>query len=231
MNSSVQSIQSTAAGLLRILVADDHDLVRQGLRFVLGEQPGWIVCGEAATGLDAVRSAQELRPDVVVIDIHMPGMDGLQAAREIRTANPQTEVLILTIDEGQEVLRAATEAGARGIVMKSDAARHLVAAVDSLARHEVFYTPQASQKIAPELADPPGGSRPGLVASAGTLTNREREVVALVAEGHSNKQVAVALGICAKTVETHRANVMHKLGLKHTAELVRYAMRDGLIEP
>lgn len=229
MNGSVESIQSTAVRLLRILVADDHDLVRQGLRFVLGEQPGWIVCGEAATGLDAVRSAQELHPDVVVIDIHMPGMDGLQAAREILTVNPQTEVLILTIDEGKEVLRAATEAGARGFVMKSDAARHLVAAVDSLARHEVFYTPQASQMIAQELVDPTGGSRPGLDASS-SLTNREREVVALVAEGHSNKQVAVALGICAKTVETHRANVMHKLGLKHTAELVRYAMRDGLIQ-
>jgi DNA-binding NarL/FixJ family response regulator len=211
------------------MVVDDHDIVRQGLRFVLGEQPGWVVCGEAATGLDAVRSAQELSPDVAVIDIHMPGMDGLQAAREILAVSPKTEILILTFDEDTVIVQAATEAGARGIVTKSDTTRNLVAAVDSLARHNPFYSRRASQMIAQELVDPLGGSRPGPEAG-NNLTNREREVVVLVAEGHSNKQVAVTLGISPKTVETHRSNVMHKLGLKRTAELVRYAMRDGLIQ-
>lgn len=229
MNTFIESIQSTAARSVRIMVVDDHDILRQGLRFVLEEQPGWIVCGEAATGLDAIRAAQELRPDVAVIDIHMPGMGGLQAAREILAVSPETEILILTVDEDRVVVQAATEAGARGIVTKSDTARSLVAAVDSLARHNPFYSPRASQMIVHELGDPLSGLRPGPEAGS-SLTDREREVVVLVAEGHSNKQVAVTLGITPKTVETHRSNIMRKLGLKRTAELVRYAMRDGLIQ-
>jgi DNA-binding NarL/FixJ family response regulator len=230
MNTTAESMPSISTSASRILIADDHELVRQGLRSMLETQPGWMICGEATTAHEAIDLARHLHPDIVVMDIHMPGMDGLQAIREILTFNPKTEVLILTIDEGIEVMRAAAEAGAGGIVMKSDAARSLLAAVAALARHEPFYTPKASQMIVQGLTHPLGGSQPDPVASEGRLTNREREVVVLVAEGHSNKQTAVTLGIKVKTVESHRANIMHKLGLKHTTDLVRYAMRGGLIE-
>jgi two-component system, NarL family, response regulator NreC len=225
-SAPVESTESMATRGLRILVVDDHDLMRQGLRFVLGAQSGWVVCGEAATGRDAVRSAQELNPDVVVIDVHMPDMDGLQAAQEIRAFNPQIEVLILTIDETWELVRAATEVGASGVVMKSDAARDLVTAVAALARHEVFFTAKASQIIVQGVAQRPLGTVPVVPAS---LTRREHEVVVMVAQGHSTKQVAAALNISAKTVESHRHNIMHKLGLKSVAELVRYAVRCGLV--
>jgi len=227
MNVSAENTQSTSTQLLRILLVDDHDLVRQGLRSMLDTQPGWAVCGEAGTGHEGVTLAQQLRPDIVVMDIHMPGMDGLQATREILAINPQIEVLILTLDETEEILRAATAAGARGIVMKSDAAHELVTAIAALARHEPFYATKASKIIVQSMAQPSGAlpvNHPG-------PTKREREVVVLVAQGHSNKDIAAALNISAKTVESHRRNVMHKLGLKSTAELVRYAVRDGLIQP
>jgi DNA-binding NarL/FixJ family response regulator len=237
MNVTTEGVQSIGTNALRILVADDHEVVRHGLRSMLEAQPGWTICGEATTCRDAIDLARELQPHVVILDIHMsgadgaPGMDGLQATREILTVSPRTEVLIFTIDEGLTVVQAATEAGARGLVVKSEAARHLVAAVAALARHEPFYGLKALQPIGRGLTHPPDRSQPDLVAGEGALTKREREVVVLVAEGHSNKQIAATLGISGKTVESHRANVMRKLGLKHTAELVRYAMRDGLIQP
>ncbi|HXI82640.1 MAG TPA: response regulator transcription factor [Verrucomicrobiae bacterium] len=226
MKVSAENTQEVSAQLLRILLVDDHDLVRQGLRSMLDTQPGWTICGEAATGLEAIELSQQLRPDVAVVDIHMPGMDGLQATREILAINPQIEVLILTLDETEEIVRGATAAGARGIVMKSDAAHELVTAVATLARHEPFYATKASKIIVQSMAHPLGAS----VDRAG-LSKRERDVVILVAEGHSNKEIGAALSISAKTVESHRRNVMHKLGLKSTAELVRYAVRDGLIQP
>ena len=227
MNICAENVPLTDTRLLRILLVDDHDLVRQGLRSILDTRPGWAVCGEGTTGNEAVALAQQLRPNVVVMDIHMPGMDGLQATQEILAINPQTEILILTLDETEEVVRAATAAGARGIVMKSDAARELIAAVAALARHEPFYATKASHIMVQSMAHPSGASP---VDHAGP-TKRERDVVILVAEGRSNKEIGAALSISAKTVETHRRNVMHKLGLKSTAELVRYAVRDGLIQP
>jgi DNA-binding NarL/FixJ family response regulator len=226
MHTSAEETRFVRTHLLRILVADDHDLVRQGLRSLLTEQPRWTVCGEATNGHEAVALARQLRPDVAVVDIHMPGMDGLQATREILAVSFHTEILILTLDESGEVVRAATEAGARGIVMKSDAARDLVAAVAALARHEPFYTPKASQIIVRTLAQPLGASSVDPV----TLTGRERDVAILVAEGLGNKQIGITLGISAKTVESHRHNIMRKLGLKSSADLVRYAVRDGLVQ-
>jgi len=227
MSISAEHTQSISTELLRILLVDDHDLVRQGLRSMLDSHPGWAICGEGATGRQAIELAQQLRPDVVVMDIHMPDMDGLRATQEILAFNPQTEILILTLDETEAVMRAATAAGARGVVMKSDAAHELVSAVAALARHEPFYATKASHIMVQSLAHPLGAApiehtRP---------TKRERDVVILVAEGRSNKEIGAALNISAKTVETHRRNVMHKLGLKSTAELVRYAVRDGLIQP
>jgi len=227
MYSSAEETQSVSTHLLRILVADDHDLVRQGLRSLLGDQPGWMVCGEATNGEEAVALSKQLRPDIAVVDIHMPGMDGVQATREILAVSLHTEILILTLDESREVVQAVTEAGARGIVMKSDAARDLVAAVAALARHEPFYTSKASQIIVQNLARPLGVSS----LNPAVLTKRECDVVILVAEGRSNKEIATALSISTKTVESHRRNVMHKLGLKSAAELVRYAVRNCLVPP
>jgi DNA-binding NarL/FixJ family response regulator len=193
---------------------------------MLEAQPGWTVCGEATTGHEAVDLAQQLRPDVVVIDVHMPNVYSLQATREILAANPQTEVLILTVDETKEIVQAAREAGARGIVMKSDAALDLVSAVAALAQHESFYTPRASQILLQNHVHPFGVS----TAATVRLSERERDVVVLVAEGFGNKQVGTTLGIGVKTVESHRHNIMRKLGLQSSADLVRYAVRDGLVQ-
>jgi len=226
MHTSAEEIHAVTAHSVRILLADDHDLVRQGLRSMLEAQPGWMVCGEATTGREAVDLAQQLQPDVVIIDVHMPNMDGLQATRDILAANPQTEVLILTLDETREIVQAAREAGARGIVMKSDAALDLVAAVAALAQHESFYTPKASQILLQNHVHPLGVSTTAPVK----LSERERDVVVLVAEGLGNKQVGATLGISVKTVESHRRNIMNKLGLKSSADLVRYAVRDGLVQ-
>jgi DNA-binding NarL/FixJ family response regulator len=227
MSISAEQTQSVGADLLRILLIDDHDLVRQGLRTLLDARSGWVVCGEGTTGRQAVELARQLQPDVIVMDIHMPDMDGLAASREILAVNPQIEILILTLDETETVMRAATAAGARGVVMKSDAAHELVTAVAALARHEPFYATKASHIMVQSMAHPLGAP----ASEHAGPTKRERDVVILVAEGHSNKEIGTALNISAKTVETHRRNVMHKLGLKSTAELVRYAVRDGLIQP
>ena len=226
MNTSTEVAQSVSAQVLRIMVADDHDLVRQGLRSMLEAQPGWTVCGEATTGREAVDMAKQLRPEIVVIDIHMPEIDGLKATREILAANPRTEVLILTVDETREIVQAAKEVGAHGIVMKSDAALDLVAAVAALGQHESFFTPKASQILLQSRTHPLGASS----AAAVRLSERERDVVVLVAEGLGNKQVGTTLGISVKTVESHRRNIMRKLGLKSSADLVRYAVRDGLVQ-
>ena len=231
MNTLTESAAPMVAQTLRILVADDHALVRQGLRTLLEARPGWVVCGEAATGRGAIEKARELEPDIIVLDIHMPEMDGLQAARVIRAANPRSEILILTIDDTDEVIRSASGAGAHGIVMKSEAADDLLMAVAALTRHEPFYTSRAS-KTAIQNALCPLGTAPIPPNPAPVeLTNREREIVVGVAKGHSHKQIAAALSISPKTVETHRRNVMHKLGLKSAAKLVRYAMHHGLVRP
>jgi DNA-binding NarL/FixJ family response regulator len=231
MSVPAENTKPVVVSALRILVADDHQLLRQGLRTLLETQPGWKVCGEAITGTEAVEKARQLQPDIVVLDVHMPEMDGLQAAREILAARPQIEVLILTIDESAEVIRNVSEAGAHGVVMKSDAAHDLVAAVSALARHEPFYTSKVSEIMLRTHARPLGSPLAESDAVQAGLTDREREVVVLVAEGRSSKEIAMALNISVKTVESHRRNLMHKLHLRSVADLVRYAMRKGLVQP
>ena len=179
MNVTIEAGPSIKTGTLRILVVDDHEVVRHGVQTMLEAQPNWTICGEAATAREAIDMAREFHPDVVVIDIHMPGadgapgMDGLQATREILIVSPKSEVLIFTIDEDFAVVQAATEAGARGVVMKSDVARDLFAAIAALARHEPFYSQKASQALVQGLTYPPGGrSQPDVVAGESGLTKR-----------------------------------------------------------
>jgi DNA-binding NarL/FixJ family response regulator len=215
---------------LRILIADDHEVVRRGMRALLDAQAGWEVCAEAGDGRAAVESATRLQPDIAVLDIGMPELNGLGAARQIRQAVPGCEVLILTMHESEQVVREVLQVGARGYVLKSDAARDLVAAVDALRRHKPFFAASvndiALQGYLKTGADPLAG-----VAPRGRLTPRQREIVQLLAEGKSNKEVANKLGISVKTAETHRTNIMRALDFHSMSELVRYAIREHLIEP
>jgi len=211
---------------VRILVADDHEVVRQGLRRLLEGRPGWEICGEAGTGREAVEKAKELKPDVVVLDYSMPGLNGSEATRQIIQRVPRTEVLILTMHGSEELIRGALEAGARGYVLKSDASRDLISAVNALVEHKAFLSSGACGPVLDRYLRSPQTPN-----SQQVLTPREREIVQLVAEGRSNKEIATALKISTKTVEAHRANMMHKLGLTSVGELVRFAIRNQIIEP
>jgi len=187
---------------------------------------GWQVCGEAANGREAVRLAETLKPDIVVLDLEMPELNGLQATRQIKKVLPGTEVLIYSMHETEQLIREVLAAGARGYVLKADAGRQLVEAVEALSRHKPFFTARASEALLESFLKSPLG-----VGEATLLTHREREVVQLLAEGKVNKEVAAALGISVKTVETHRAAVMHKLGINSIVELVHYAIRNHLVKP
>jgi DNA-binding NarL/FixJ family response regulator len=215
---------------LRILVADDHEVVRLGLRALLESHLQWKVCGEARTGREAVQKAKQLNPHVVVMDIGMPELNGLEATRQILKAAPKTEVLILTIHESDQVVREVLDAGARGYVLKSDAARELVAAVECLGEHKPFFSHRASELILRCVLERPSES-PTHETTPILLTPREREVFQLLSEGKSNKEVAVSLSISSKTVEVHRANVMRKLGLHSITDLVHYAIRNKIVQP
>lgn len=213
---------------LRILVADDHEVVRHGVRSLLEGHPGWELCAEAADGREAVEKAIQLKADVVILDIGMPNLNGLEATRQILRSVPQTRVLILTMHESEQVVREVLEAGARGFLLKSDAGRDLVAAVESLQRHKTFFTSKVAEMVLESfLKNKP---RPADEAEREILTPREREIVQLLAEGKSTKEVAVALGLSVKTAETHRSNIMRKLGLHSISELVLYAVRNNIVQ-
>ena len=214
---------------LRILVADDHDIIRRGLKDLLTSHPGWEVCAEAKTGREAVTLAEQLKPDVVVLDVSMPDLNGLEAARQILKNLPKTEILILTLHFSDQLVREIVEAGVRAYILKSDAARDLVAAVDALGNHRSFFTARAADMLLNGFCRPNAAPDPGAVIR-NRLTPREREIVQLLAEGKSSKEVAVSLGISVKTAETHRANIMRKLELHSVSELVRYALRNQIIE-
>ena len=214
---------------VRILLADDHEIVRRGLQAILKAQTGWSVVAEAANGREAVDLARQLKPAVVILDISMPELNGLEATRQILKDVPQTEVLILTMHESEQVVREVLDAGARGYVLKSDAGQDLVAAVESLSRHKPFFTSKVAEMVL-EGYRKTGATGSKMTVPRNRLTPREREIVQLLAEGKSNKEVAVALGIGVKTAETHRANVMHKLNLQSLSDLVRYAIRNKIIE-
>ena len=213
---------------LRILVADDHDIVRQGLRSLLESQPGWVVCGEASNGREAVELTGTLKPEIVIADITMPNMTGLEATRQILKANPKIQVIILTMHESQELLREVLDAGARGYVLKTDKGRELISAVEAVRHHNAFFTSKVADMVLlgyleTDRAVPKQTPRPQ------TLTPREREVVHLLADGKSNKEVATALKISVKTAEAHRINIMRKLNAHSVVELVKYAMRNNML--
>jgi DNA-binding NarL/FixJ family response regulator len=214
---------------VHILIADDHELVRKGLRMVLESQPGWTVCGEAVNGRQAVELARELQPDVIVMDLSMPELNGLEATRQIRRAFPRIEVLILTVHESEQLVSEVLDAGARGYILKADTSRLLVTAIEALIQHRPFFTAAVSEVVLG------GYLRPGQPTRATSralprLTAREREIVQLLVEGKTNKDVAAALGVSVKTVDAHRTNIMSKLNLHSVTELVRYAIRNQIIE-
>jgi DNA-binding NarL/FixJ family response regulator len=209
------------------LIADDHEIVRHGIRALIENHPGWEVCGEAVDGRDAVRKARELRPDLALLDVGMPNLNGLDAARRILDIAPQTRVLILTMHESEQVVREVLEVGARGFLLKSDAARDLVSAVQALQRRTTFFTSSVAEVVLNGFLRRRGDTQR---LTKDRLTPREREVVQLLAEGKSSKEVAVVLDLSVKTAETHRTNVMRKLDLHSVADLVRYAVRNHLVQ-
>jgi len=209
---------------LRILLADDHELVRQGLRALIEGQSGWQVCGEATTGREAVAKTRELKPDIVVMDFTMPELNGMEATRQICAALPRTQVLVLTMHDSEELVREVLAAGARGYVLKSDAGRALVDALKALAEQKPYFTSKISALVLEGYLNP-------ITRESSTLTPREREIVQLVGEGRSTKELADKLGISPKTAETHRTNIMRKLNLHSVSEVVRYAIRNKLVEP
>jgi DNA-binding NarL/FixJ family response regulator len=216
--------------LLRILVADDHDLMRRGLRSMLETRPGWQICAEAHTGAEAVLKAQETKPDVAILDISMPEMDGLEAARQIKKSSAKTEILVLSMHYSDQLIQEILKAGARGYIMKSDSDRDLVRAVEALAHHKPFFTPLATELMLTNLNSPgsPSGNEGEMKER---LTAREREIIRLISEGQSSREVASTLGISVKTADTHRANIMRKLQVHAVSDLVRYALRNRIIEP
>jgi DNA-binding NarL/FixJ family response regulator len=211
---------------LRVLVADDHEIVRKGIRSLIEEREGWEVCGEASDGRDAVVKAQSLEPDIIILDISMPLLNGLEATRQIRKNRPTSQVLILSMHETEQVIEQVLEAGAMGYLFKSDAGRDLVGAIEALERNKTFFT----SKVAQLVLDTFVGKRPLSESGTTALTAREREVVQLLAEGKSSKEIAVALDLTVKTAETHRSNLMRKLGLHSVSELVLYAVQNNIVD-
>jgi DNA-binding NarL/FixJ family response regulator len=219
---------------IRLLVADDHEIVRRGIRSLLEAQPGWQVTGEASDGREAVEKARDLKPDVTVLDISMPSLNGLEAARQMIKNDARAKILILTQHESDPLIREVLDAGARGYVLKSDASRDLITAVNAVRSNKTFFTAKVAQIVLDGYLD----KKPKKTATPeerkddarSRLTPRQREIVQLLAEGKSSKEVAVALGLSVKTAETHRANIMRRLDCHSISELVRYAVRNNIIQ-
>jgi DNA-binding NarL/FixJ family response regulator len=206
---------------LRIVVVDDHAVVRRGVRALLESQPGWEVSAEATTGREGV--------EVVVMDLTLPTLNGLDATRQIVKESPRTEVLVLTMHHSEELARNVLQAGARGYILKSDADESLIAAVDALRQHKPFLSSKVTEFVLDDYLrraeeDDVGTPHPA-------VTTREREIIQLLAEGRSNKEAASELGISVKTIEAHRANLMRKLRLRSVSDLVRYAIRNNIVQP
>ena len=213
---------------LRVLIADDHDLIRRGVRDLLAARSGWQVVGEASNGADAVRKAVSLRPDVAILDFSMPELNGPGAAAQIAEKVPETGVVVLTMHDSEQVMREVLQSGARGLVLKSDADRDLLEAVEAVARKRHFFTTRLSELVlGGYLAGP--AAKDKMKSKVAQLTERECEVVRLLADGMSSKEAATRLKISIRTVESHRINISRKLGFNSIAKLVHYAIRHGIV--
>jgi DNA-binding NarL/FixJ family response regulator len=210
---------------LRILIADDHEVARKGIRALLESHAGWEVCAEARDGREAVECASRLKPDVLVLDIGMPNLNGLDAARQILVIMPDARILILTVHDSEQMVREVLATGARGFLLKSDAGRDLVTAVEAVQNRRTFFTPKVAQMLLDGYLRPQESD----ALDRRVLTPREREVIQLVAEGKTTKEVATALSLSVKTAETHRTNLMRKLDLHSIADLTLYAVRNGIV--
>ena len=210
---------------LRILLVDDHAVVRRGVRALLESHPGWEIVAEATTGTEAVEMARRLQPDIVVMDLSLPQLNGLDATRQVLKESPRSEVLVLTMHHSEELARNVLAAGARGYVLKSDADQSLIAAVDSLRQHKPFLTSTVTGFVLDDYI-----RRVEESAEPVAVTARERQIIQLLAEGNSNKETASALGLSVKTVEAHRANIMRKLRLRSVSDLVRFAIRNKIVQ-
>jgi DNA-binding NarL/FixJ family response regulator len=215
---------------IKILIADDHEVVRQGVRNILEAEENYELCAEATTGRDAVTLCEKHNPDVAVLDISMPGLNGIDAARQILKLCPKTKILIFTVHDAERLVYEVVEAGAHGYILKSDAGRHLVSAVKAILDGRHYFSSQVSEVLFDSFRNKNLPHLQSADASAPKPTSREREIIQLLAEGKSNKEVAASLGISVKTAETHRAAVMRKLGFHSIGELVRYAIRNHIIE-
>jgi DNA-binding NarL/FixJ family response regulator len=214
---------------LRILLADDHDLVRLGLQALIEREPAWKVCASVANGRDAIEEAKKLRPEIVVLDMVMPGMQGLDVARQIRKSVPECEILIFTGTESDELIRNAYDAGAKSFILKSEAGKYLMDAIRSLAEHRPFFTDHASEVVFARFNN--AKKERGQPEETGRLTPDEQKLLKLLADGNSNQSAAKKLRISTRTVENQRAEIMHKLKLDSFADLVRYAVRNKIIAP
>ena len=227
LTSNVQSLRDGTEGIItavtRILIADDHVVVRLGLCHILEAHPGWEIVADAVDGKDAVAKCLATKPDIAILDYSLPLLNGIEATRQILLQLPKTEVLIFTMHDNEFILRELLQAGARGYLLKSEARTHLIRAIESLAMHKPFFSATSGEALVHGYR-----RQPQRVRSA--LTDRERSVVQLIAEGNTNKQVAISLAISLKTVETHRASIMRKLNLSSSAALVRYAVRNNIVE-
>jgi DNA-binding NarL/FixJ family response regulator len=217
--------------MLRILIADDHDVARRGIRAMLESHENWQVCAEAKDGREAVELANTMNPDLILLDVGMPNLNGLEATRQILTTSPNAVILILTMHDTDHVVREVLRAGARGFLLKSDAGRDLMSAVEALQNRRTFFTTKVSRMVLDgylnrEQKSDNNEEKP---SAENILTSREREVIQLLAEGKTSKEVAVALKLSVKTAETHRTNLMRKLDLHSVADLTRYAVRNGIV--
>ena len=210
--------------MVRILLADDHDIVRHGLRDMIARHSGWEVCGEARDGREAIAMATALRPDVAVVDMVMPDLDGIAVTKEIRAASPATEVLVFTMHESEDLAAAVLAAGGRGCLLKSSAVRLVVTAIETVAAHRPYFPPDATDAVRDHLRRTSAGAE-----ALRLLSPREREVVRLLAEGLDRRAIAMHLGIGERTVKAHQEAAMLKTGARSVADLVRYALRNGIV--
>jgi DNA-binding NarL/FixJ family response regulator len=210
--------------MLRVLIADDHEIVRRGVRDVVEAQPGWEVCAEASNGSDVLELALSQRPNIAVLDVSLPGLNGIAVTRQIRQASPATEVLLFTMHDDDETISGGLAAGARGYLLKSDGDNQLVAAISALGAHRPYFSPTVSELLLEAAVSERKKAR------LESFTVRELEVAQLIAEGESNKKIARRLGISIKTVESHRAAAMRKAGVRTAAEFVRFAIKHNLIQ-